>query len=207
MRRATILICSSLVLFTHGSCISVGEKFSSTGRHDIRLGVTTKSEIAALFGEPVLKEVRKSDSVESSIYKWLYIRASSDEARGRELIVEFVSDVVNGVVFQSALKDDSTEFDMSAAAQIRANESREEDVRNLLGRPHVEVLLPSNLLAFTYGNLPEAVAPEGAASAIGYSHLFATVESNLWVRRMHFLLLFVRDGGTIIAVRRIETVS
>lgn len=207
MRQSKTVAGLVLVVLFQCGCVSLGQKFSATARDEIRLGVTTKSQIIEAFGEPLAKEARKSDSLESTLYHWLYIRATRDERRARELTIETVNDVVNGFLFQSALEEDSTEFDISAAAGLKANEARAGDVLKLLGRPHGEVRLPSNLLSFTFGTMPEAVPPEGAASVYSYFHLFATNEGNLMVRHLKLLLIFFRDDGTVLTVRRVEPVS
>ena len=196
--------CSSLVLLADAACISSGQKFPTTGLAELRLGVTTSAQALASFGPPVVKELKKTDTIESTVYHWAFHRSNYEGNRARELSIETVDDVVNGVIFQSAFEDDSTDFDASKAAGLRVNESRAEDAIKLLGRPQCEVRLPSNLLSFTFGTMPEAVPPEGSASALCYFHVFWRVENKLLIRQLKLVTIFCGQDGTILAVRRIE---
>jgi outer membrane protein assembly factor BamE (lipoprotein component of BamABCDE complex) len=101
-RRVTPLMIACAILFAAG-CLNIGSNFPSKPVKKIEKGVTTKTEVQKMFGEPFRTGL--DDGYESWTYvynKWSVFSAT----RSKDLYVVFNKDgTVRSYTFNSNLSD------------------------------------------------------------------------------------------------------
>jgi hypothetical protein len=117
------------------------------------------------------------------------------------LDVEFINGILNAYVFHSALKDDSTDFDIDAVIRLSKKPLTLNEVVSLMGRPHGEVRLPTILLKKTFGPMPEAVPPPQASNAVIYLYVEAERESRFINTNLKLYIVYTAADGSVIETR------
>jgi hypothetical protein len=195
-----LLVLSSVLC----GCATGGKMFSGSNVAELRLGLTTEADAVLLFGQPYAKQTRAVD-IESIICHWLYVKATAGSTKGEDLAIEFVDRVANGYIYRNSLEGEpTTDFDLGLRDSLKAANISVADARRILGQPHGEVRLPSNLLANQYGSLPEVLPPESSAQALVYNYSTYGEKDGVMIMHLKLLVLFLDKAGTVIAVRHFE---
>lgn len=208
IRHILLVVC---FLFIISCAIPYGEKFSfGEISNQLIVGKTTESEIVSSLGEPYKKHNRSTEYVESSIYKYYYSEMMSETplapgtTKWRGFWVEFVEGVVNGYLYKSSLEEDSTDFDITLRKKITPNRSSTNDIIGLLGEPDGKIRMPSNLLAFLYGQGQEAQPPKGTSEIWTYDYSYLTFKKRMKRNHMKRIFIYCDSNEDIIAVKHLE---
>ncbi len=201
MRTLSIRLAALVCLSVMFGCATAGVNFSSEGVKRLSIGSTTEKEVIEAFGEPFKRQTRSEKNIQYQLLIYTYARGTANGAKGRTLEVEFTNGVLNGYLFSSAFKDDSTDFNIDAVSKLNEKPLTLNDVVSLIGRPHGEVRLPSILLEKTFGPMPEAVPPSEASRAVIYLYAEAERESKLLNTHMKLCIVYTTADGSVIETR------
>jgi hypothetical protein len=186
---------------------SIGSaNFSALGVKELRIGMTSEAEAVQLFGEPFSRQSRGT-AVESEIIRWLYGKANVGWSGGKlkRLDIEFVDGVANGYIFNNSLDEDTaTDFDLGLRDSLTAGRANISDAKRLLGSPHGEIKLPSNLLAYLFAPMPEIIPPEGCTRAFTYNYYMPKEKEGTLAMYLKLLIIFTDETGGIVAMRHFE---
>lgn len=177
------------------SCAAVGRNFSSQHLPNIRLNITTESQIVNWFGIPHKRNTQSSSDFESLIFTYVYAKGySSGKGFARALGVEFYKGVVNGYSFTSAFKDDTTDFDITSRSKLVIGQSTMDEVEYILGKPGGKIQLPTNII------LKKSIDSAPPNSSIIWKYHYTTThqEHGLFKHPTKSLLLFFDDNKILL---------
>jgi hypothetical protein len=198
--NALITIFLPIIFYSFSGCVTTladsGRDFDSSLRDKIIIGSTSRKDIANYFGSPESKNnavVAGKSHDEITYMCWRnegsVLAAEPDVAdlHLKHLSIEFIDSTVNGFSFTSSFIKDSITVDFQVAKSIIPNETKEDEVIKLLGKPQGRYLLPS------FYAPPVKLIPDG----ITYGFLFQTMSYDKETNKPKFrtmTILFDQKG-------------
>ena len=127
------------------SCASVGETFNYQKRNSLVLGKTTIAEAIQQLGKPAIKSVKTNSKGNFNIIQYAFAKANMGGAASRVLLLEFKDNKLNAKIYNSAFKEDNTEFNFFQHQNIKVGQSNQEEVLLGLGTPSGMAIYPTTV--------------------------------------------------------------
>lgn len=201
MKKLSITLAALACLCVVAGCTTFGTNFSSEGVKKLSIGSTTEKEIIDAFGAPFKRQTRFENNIQYQVLSYIYGQGMATGNQFRQLDLEFRNGVLNAYVFNSQLKEDSTDFDIDAVSKLSKKPLTLSEVVSVMGHYNGEVRFPSILLKKSFGILPEAVPPQEASNAVIYLYAKQEREGNLLNLRLKLCIVYLTSDGSVVETR------